>query len=251
MKCALVMPAYNESQCIESVLLAWLQKFDSLFGSEFTIIVVNDGSKDNTGSILDKMASKDSRITVVHKKNGGHGSALYAGYERALETNAEWIFQTDSDDQFLPTDFQNLWDFKNTGTNFIMGHRLNRKDAAHRIWITWILRKLLYFVFGVNLKDANIPYRLINAAYLKKILALLPKNIFAPNVFLTILAARDRQNLGEFPIHHRERETGTVSIVKWNLVKVCFRCVRELLEFRLSLNSSLKSLKNFNLSSNS
>ena len=238
-----VIPAYNESACIEKVVRSWHQKLTQLIGANrFELIVVNDGSKDQTGPLLDQLAQKLPELKPLHKPNGGHGDALYKGYHQAISKNPQFIFQTDSDDQFKPEDFDKIWAKRNESTA-ILGFRQSRHDPLHRLVITRILRTLISLYFGVRLKDSNVPYRLFKTEYFKKLLAAIPPAAFAPNIFLAVLAAKDGQNLFFIPITHEERQTGTISIVRWKLLKVCFRSAMELLDFRLSLHQRLKAVR--------
>jgi dolichol-phosphate mannosyltransferase len=236
------MPAYNEEGCIEDVVVGWIAEFDRRFQNDFLVVVVNDGSKDKTGQILDSISKKNPRLVVHHKKNGGHGSALLTGYAKALEFSPDYIFQVDSDSQFIPESFEKLWD-KIPSSSFILGYRKSRYDAFHRLVITRILRMLLWLAYGVWIIDSNVPYRLIKGDYLKKLLDVMPSNVFAPNIFLSVLAAKDGQQLFCVPVTHKNRETGEVSIVRWKLIKVCLRCARELLSFRLTLNDRISRLR--------
>jgi glycosyltransferase involved in cell wall biosynthesis len=242
MECVLVMPAYNEQECIEQVVRGWLAQFDALFGAQCRLVVVDDGSRDQTGAILDRLAAKEKRLLVTHQPNGGHGAALLHAYRIACELKPDYVFHVDSDDQFKPSDFPKIWALRGQ-SKFVLGFRRKRNDALHRLVITRILRALNALVFGVWIKDANVPYRLIRGPYLAAELKVLPPDVFAPNIFLAVLAARDGQNLVGMPVHHEERKTGTVSIVRWKLIKICFRCVRELVAFRWNLGTSLRRLR--------
>jgi dolichol-phosphate mannosyltransferase len=242
LECALVMPAYNEQDCIGAVLSAWHNEFQRRFGPAFRIIVVNDGSRDQTATILDELATKMPELIVIHQPNAGHGAALMTGYRRALGLPVDRVFQTDSDDQFDPADFGGLWDQRNN-SDFILGFRSDRHDPFHRLVITRILRFLVLAVFGVNVKDLNVPFRLIRASYLKALLDVLPVGLFAPNIFLSILAAADGQALKSIPVTHRVRRSGTVSIMRMKLLKVCIRSAGELISFRLNLRSTLARLR--------
>lgn len=237
----LVMPAYNEEECIQQVVDSWNSELSGIFGNKFGMVVVNDGSKDNTGKILDELAQTRSWLKVVHQPNGGHGKALLHAYRVGLELNSQFIFQTDSDNQFNPSDFKKLWNQRNV-SRFILGYRLNRHDAFHRLVITRILRAVLFLTYGRYIVDANIPFRLIESSYLRKLLTVLAGEPFAPNIFLSVLAARDGENLLSIPVDHIDRQTGTVSIVRWKLIKVCLQSLRELIEFRKSLSSSISKL---------
>jgi len=235
--CILVMPAYNEEECVEGVVRAWHTELEKTVNGSFRLVVVNDGSRDRTGALLDELAKSLPNLVPVHQKNGGHGAALYTGYNKAIELGSRFVFQTDSDDQFLSSDFAKLWAQRETSP-FLLGNRLRRFDPLHRLVITRIMRTFLFFIFGAWLVDANIPFRLIRTDYLRRLLARLPSGLFAPNIFLTVLAARDGRNLGHIPVTHIERATGEVTIVRWKLIKVCLRSARELFLFRLSLFSA-------------
>ena len=243
-KLAIVMPAYNEQECMEDVVKIWSDLLDSEFSGENTrLIVVNDGSKDNTGKILDALKPQYPKLEVVHQVNGGHGNAVVHAYRKAVELEAEYVFQTDSDDQFIPEDVKKLWD-KRLQSNFILGYRLVRHDDVFRLLITRILRYSMFFVYGTFIMDSNIPFRLIKGTFLSKLLSQLPNPVpFAPNIFLAIMAKKSGQELFNIPIVHKERATGEVSIQKMKLLKVCWQSFKELLNFRLELNNKIKNLK--------
>ncbi len=238
-----VIPVYNEDGCIEEVITSWGTFLKNYFQKEqFRILVINDGSKDNTPAILDKLAGTLSYLEVIHQKNGGHGNAVLNGYRKAISYKPEWVFQTDSDNQFRPEDFPSLWESRGE-SDFLLGYRKKRYDDANRLIITRIVRLINLFFFRVYIPDSNVPYRLIKGDYLARLLRVMPNNPFAPNIFLSVLAKRDGNDLKSIPVVHKERETGMVSIIKWKLLKVCLRTTRELMSFSLTLNNKLKSLK--------
>ncbi|WP_353721399.1 glycosyltransferase family 2 protein [Dyadobacter sp. 676] len=241
---SIVMPAYNEQDCIEKVVYNWTSFLKTKFPNDnTTLIVINDGSKDNTKVLLDKLDAEIDNLTVVHQKNGGHGNAVVNGYRKALELGSEYVFQTDSDDQFVSEDFDKLWE-KRSQSQFILGYRQVRHDAGVRLFITKFLRGTISAVYGTFIMDSNIPFRLIKGTFLKKLMAQLPNpEPFAPNIFLAVMAKKSGQELFDIPITHKDRETGTVSIVKWNLWKVCIRSFKELLRFRLELNDKVKAIR--------
>lgn len=241
---SIVMPAYNEEECIEQVVTMWTSFLKNTFpGKQTKLIVINDGSRDNTKGILDRIAPSIDNLLVVHQTNGGHGNAVVNGYRKAVELNSEWVFQTDSDDQFVTEDVVKLWEKRNE-SNFILGYRQIRHDASARLLITRILKYTISFVYGTFINDANIPFRLIKGSYLKALLAQLPNpEPFAPNIFLAVMAKKAGQKTFDIPIVHKERLTGTVSILRWKLLKVCIQSFKELLRFRLELNSKVRAIK--------
>lgn len=238
------MPAYNEEECIEEVVDSWIQYLqNNLKDLKFKFLVINDGSKDKTGTILDSINKRHPELIVYHTANGGHGNAVIFGYEKALELNAKYIFQTDSDDQFSAADFTKLWE-KRMDSDFILGHREQRHDPPFRIFVTNVLKYSLYFIYGTFIKDSNVPFRLIESKFLQKMVNQLPKPApFAPNIFLSVMAKRADKKTFDIPIQHKERDTGVVSIQKMKLLKVCWQSFKELLFFRINLNEISKELK--------
>ncbi|MFD2933869.1 glycosyltransferase family 2 protein [Spirosoma flavum] len=241
---SIVMPAYNEEEVIETVVKQWTDLLTRQFPAENTrLIVVNDGSRDKTGAILDQIKGRYPKLMVVHQPNGGHGDAVANGYRQAVALDSEYIFQTDSDDQFVADDFKKLWD-KRYESPFILGYREERYDAPARLLITRILRLSIAFIYGTYIMDSNIPFRLIRGTFLRKLLAQLPNPTpFAPNIFLAVMAKKAGFNTFDIPITHKERLTGTVSILKWKLLKVCIQSFKELAQFRFELSGKVKALK--------
>ena len=88
---SVIIPVYNVERylrkCLDSILI---QSF-----KDFEVILVDDGSKDKSGTICDEYATKDERISVLHKENGGVSSARNAGIDKA---SGEWILFVDADD---------------------------------------------------------------------------------------------------------------------------------------------------------
>ncbi len=240
---SIVMPAYNEEDCIEQVVGSWTEFLTQKFPDDpTTLIVINDGSRDKTGEILNRLQPGNPNLTVINQPNGGHGNAVVAGYKKALELDSAYVFQTDSDDQFVSDDFDKLWQKRNQ-SEFILGYREVRHDATVRLFITRVLRATISAVYGTFIMDSNIPFRLIKGTFLRKLMAQLPDPApFAPNIFLAVMAKKSGQELFDIPITHKERVSGTVSIVKWNLWKVCIRSFRELLRFRWELNDKIKAI---------
>lgn len=99
-----VMPVYNEQDCIEQVVHEWLPIFNK-HTTQFTFCILNDGSKDNTQQLLNQLAQQHTELKIIEKDNSGHGQTCVLGYKTAIENSAEWIFQIDSDEQCDPVFF--------------------------------------------------------------------------------------------------------------------------------------------------
>lgn len=244
-KLAIVMPAYNEGEVIADVVEKWTGLLKKGFKPEdqAVLIVVNDGSKDNTWETLHTLSQTNPMLIAVNQANGGHGNAVVNAYKKALEMDSEYVFQTDSDDQFETEDFFKLWE-KRDQSDFILGYRKQRFDAPIRLIITRILKASIFLFLGAPIEDSNVPFRLIKGSYLRKLIQNLPEPVpFAPNIFIAVMAKRAGQNLFSIPISHKDRHTGEVSIKKMKLLKVCWQSFQELMAFRKNLPKIVKNLK--------
>lgn len=223
------MPVYNEQDCIEQVALEWLACMDSIGGR---LLIVDDGSRDNTPSILQRLAAREPALLFLRQANAGHGPAVLAGYHHALAQGCEWVFQVDSDGEMPSALFPGLWAARQ-GAPFLLGARVNRGGHPLRLGLSTIHRWLLRAAFGVSLRDPNIPFRLMRAAELRQLLDALPAGLFAPNVFLSLMAARRRWLAYGPDVPLAPRAGGVPSIRGWRTAKIAARCTRELLGFRL------------------
>ena len=224
---AIIIPVFNEQDIIEKVINDWLfvaKKFDGF------IIVINDGSSDNSLKILNKISKKNNRLRVINKKNSGHGPSVYTGYKIALKKKFNFIFQVDSDDQFFSKDFNKLWLLRDENS-LILGFRKKRYDSFHRLIITRILKILNLIIFRKLVPDVNIPYRLIGGEFLKKNLKFISSKSLAPNILISIKAAKDKK-IKSVVVSHKERLTGMVWIVKFNLIKFMFKVFIEIISFK-------------------
>ena len=90
-----VIPAYNEEACIRDVVPHWIDGIAKVIPvGSFKLLIINDGSRDNTGTILDELTGEYPNLIAKHQINGGHGNAIYNGYQMAVEMNPSFVFQT-------------------------------------------------------------------------------------------------------------------------------------------------------------
>ena len=102
----IVMPTYNEEANITNVVKEWYTILDN--GDENSRMIISDGgSTDNTLSILYELQKEYPKLVVIPKPGTDHGTKVILLYKYAIENNATWIFQTDSDGQTLPSEFGN------------------------------------------------------------------------------------------------------------------------------------------------
>jgi glycosyltransferase involved in cell wall biosynthesis len=228
------MPAYNEEGGIREAVEA-VQRHVLEFVSGSELVVVNDGSRDTTGAILDSLAADDPRVRVVHKANGGHGPAVMTGLAAA---RGEYVFLIDSDNQIPLESFAELWREVKKGRDGAFGVRRVRNDAQIRRLLTVIIRQSLTALFGVRMHDANVPFKLLRREAWNDARRIIPEDTLAPSLFLAVWTMRRGLDIAFVNVPHRDRETGTVSIRRWKLVKFCARAFRQLLAFRGALDRS-------------
>lgn len=227
---SVVMPAYNEEGAIaEAVEEVRQQVLEKVTGSEF--IVVDDGSKDRTGQILDALAVTEPRLRVVHQLNAGHGAALRHGLELA---RGEYVFLLDSDRQIPLGAFPSLWQAAQ-GHDAALGIRWPRHDPGIRLALSRFVRFLLSVFFRARLRDGNAPCKIVRRSVWLEARKFIPEGTITPSLFLAVFMARRGYDFVEQPVPHRERATGVVSIRRWKLFKTCVRAFRQLLDFHAAL----------------
>lgn len=231
----IIIPAYNEEENIRKVLEDWYPVVEKHQGEgKSRLVVIDDGSKDHTYQIVSEYAKKHPLTVALHKENSGHGATLLYGYQYALEHKADYIFQTDSDGQTLPEEFEMFWD-KKEDNDMVIGHRSKREDGTSRVFVTKTLKWVIKLCFGVNVTDANTPFRLMKASVLEKYIGLIPKDFNLSNVLISVIFVKKGCRVEFIPITFRPRQGGVNSI---NLKKI-FRIGRQALSDFRKINKAL------------
>jgi dolichol-phosphate mannosyltransferase len=222
------MPVYNEQDAIGLAVDEVRHRvLDHVLGSE--LVVVNDGSRDGTAAILDRASAQDPRIRVIHKVNGGHGSALLAGLAAA---HGEYIFLIDSDRQIPLDDFPSAWSHLMEGRDAVFGVRRRRYDPALRLYLSGLVRHSVNVLFRVNLHDANAPFKLFRRAIWSDARDCVPDGTLAPSLFIAIVAKSRGYNILELDVTHKERDTGEVSLRRLKLLKFCAEGLSQMIDLR-------------------
>ena len=217
-KLYIVIPAYNERDNIYKVLDDWYPVVEKHSGGgESRLVVIDDGSKDDTYAIMQEYARTHPLFEPLTKPNGGHGATVLYGYHYALEHGADYIFQTDSDGQTLPEEFEPFWKQKES-YDMVIGWRKSRQDGFSRVFVTKTLKFVIRICFGVTLTDANTPYRLMKAETMRRYISLIPKDFNLSNVLLAVIYKKKDCAVKYLPITFRPRQGGVNSI---NMKKIC------------------------------
>ncbi|MBR3225017.1 MAG: glycosyltransferase family 2 protein [Atopobiaceae bacterium] len=225
----IVMPAYNESENIARTVSDWypvVERHDEDGSSR--LVVVNDGSTDDTYERLLELAKDRPLLEPLDKPNGGHGPALIYGYKHALGSGVDWVFQTDSDGQTDPAEFDVMWDARGS-YDAQFGNRTERGDGKDRAFVERTLCRILRHYFGVSIPDANAPFRLMSAAYLAEYLPKLPDDYNLPNAMLSTYGVYYGRKVRFVPVSFKPRQAGTNTI---NVKRIAKIGVEALADFR-------------------
>lgn len=226
----IVIPAYNEEENIELVVEEWHDVVDKI-GNDSKLVIINDGSKDNTLKALKSLQKTYNNLTVLDKANGGHGDTILYGYNYALEQKADYIFQTDSDGQTLASEFWDFWEERKQ-YDAIIGYRNNREDGFSRIVVTKTLKLILFLIFHCWITDANTPYRLMKRSVLNKYYKQIPEHFNLSNVLLTVLLIKDNAKVVFKKITFRPRQGGVNSINLKKITKIGINAIRDFYQIK-------------------
>ncbi len=237
-KLYIVIPAYNEEANIRQVIEDWypiIEQYDD--DGESRLVIIDDGSKDSTYEIMEKYAADRPLFIPLTKPNGGHGATVLYGYNYALGQGADYVFQTDSDGQTLPSEFHQFWN-QRENYDMVIGWRNTREDGSSRMFVTKTLKLVLKICFGVSITDANTPFRLMQADTMRKYIEYIPKDFNLSNVILSVIYAKAKCKVLYLPITFRPRQGG----VNFINMKRIFAIGKKALGDFWEINRSLKSL---------
>lgn len=216
-------PCYNEEANVENTTRAAVQALERI-ADDYEIIIVNDGSKDRTGEIADRLASEIPHVRAVHNRpNLGYGGALQAGFRAATKP---WVFYTDGDGQF---DFEEIDKLLPLLREFdiVSAYRTDRQDSAMRKFNAWGWTVLSNLVLGLHLRDIDCafkiyPRKLFDEIEMKSMGALIDAEVLAR-------ARRLGYRIGQIGVSHRARVAGSQTGAN---LKVILRAFRELFKLR-------------------
>ena len=199
---SIIIPVFNESESIGYLLDEVLNVMqNNKFNCE--LIVVNDGSNDNTSTVLDELTIKIKELSVISlRKNYGQTAAMAAGFDN---TKGEIVITLDGDLQNDPNDIPKLISHINEGYDLICGWRYERKDKLiNRRIPSKIANKLIANVTGLKLHDYGCSLK----AFKKEILDDI-KLYGELHRFLPVLAKIEGAKIKEIKVNHRSRKYGS------------------------------------------
>lgn len=231
----IVMPSYNEAENISEVVEEWYPVVERVSRGEGRLVIVNDGSRDDTLARLHKLQEGRPQLVVIDQPNSGHGATILNAYHYALEHGADYIFQTDSDGQTRPNEFDAFWQMRKDYP-VVIGYRNHREDGFSRIMVTKVLKLVLWLVFGLVVTDANTPFRLMDHRVLAEYLPDVPERFNLSNVMLTVLFLYNKERVKFVPITFRQRQGGVNSINLPRIFRIGLRAVRDFYTIRRGMH---------------
>lgn len=157
---SVILPAYNEEENIEETVNRAIAALESI-DCNYEIVVIDDGSRDNTGKIADRLSETNKNVRVIHHfPNEGYAIALKLGFESA---RSELIFYTDSDNQFDLREIEKLL-FYVEGADIVIGYRIKRKDTFLRIFVSKVYNFLIRSTFKLKVRDIDCAFKLFRCS---------------------------------------------------------------------------------------
>jgi len=206
LKLAVVAPAFNEAESIETVARRWLEILEG-FGCDFEIVVVDDGSADGTASILQGIGSPRLRVQRF-EHNVGYGRALR---EAIRLSTGDVVVTIDSDGQFDLADAQALIEkLDGEGLDLVTGFRRKKNDTAFRVLADRGLNLMVRLLFPLPYRDTNCALKAIRAE-LARSLAIEAIGFPTPTEIMARAAAQGAK-MAELPVSHLERAGGKTKL---------------------------------------
>jgi len=209
-------PCYNEQDNLETTIKNALETLQNI-NADYEIIIINDGSSDNTANIADKLAAENQRIKVIHHhKNLGYGAALQSGFKNA-EKNL--VFYTDGDGQFDISEMPPLLTLIEK-FDIVSCYRINRQDSLIRKINGFLWTKLICLLFRMKIRDIDCAFKLYKTEIFDNIKlsssgALIDAEILAR-------AVKKGYKITQKPVHHFSRTAGSQTGAKLNVILKAF-----------------------------
>lgn len=233
---SIVVPLYNEEESVEK-LVDKIVETGRTFNFSYEIILVDDGSKDQTWSIIEKLAGDITQLRAVKfRRNYGQTSAMVAGFDYA---RGEIIVTLDGDLQNDPGDIPKLLEKIDEGYDIVSGWRKDRKDHFSRVLPSNVANAVISLSTGVKLHDYGCSLKAYRAGCVKALDAYGEMHRFFP-----ALASMTGARITEIPVNHSPRKYG---VSKYGFDRI-FKVLSDIFAINLIIRFSSYPLKGFVLS---
>ena len=225
---SLVMPAHNEADNIEPTVAEAVPALDAV-SDDYEIIVVDDGSKDDTAGVTRRLMETEPHLRLVqHPVNKGFGAAVLTGFTSATK---DWILYTDADRQFVLAELATFMPFIDKA-DLIAGYRAPRRDPFLRVLYGKGWSMLCTLFFGYTVRDVDCGFKLLRREIIDQLAGKIASRGATFSIEWLVRAKRAGYRFVELPVTHRPRVAGSQSGAR---LKVIVRAFRELFRLRLQL----------------
>ncbi len=196
-------PCYNDARSIEKMVRDVHQALMRCVG-DFEVIVVNDGSRDDSLQVLQRLVEELPELHVVdHGVNRGYGAALLSGFASATK---QWVFYTDGDAQYDASEVSVCIDAASDDVDLVQGVKIGRGDPFHRRVIGRVYHHAVKLLFRLPGHDTDCDFRLIR----RELLASVQLSSTSGVICVEMMRAFDQAGarLVEVPVHHYFRPHG-------------------------------------------
>lgn len=225
-------PAYNEEENIKSTVEKAIKILQEV-AVKWEILIINDGSRDNTGEIAFKLSKKDGRIKLLtHNVNRGYGAALKTGFKNAKYS---WVAFTDADGQF---DFSEIKKFLlvKDKADLILGYRINRADTFMRKIYTLVWGAIPIVLWGLQVRDYSCGFKLIKKKVFDAVQPLVGEEKVT-QIEMLVKARNAGFRFAEVGVKHYPREFGKQTGAN---IRVVAKSIFDLIRLWIKLRKSLK-----------
>jgi glycosyltransferase involved in cell wall biosynthesis len=196
-------PAYNDAGTIPTMIIRALRTLPQV-ADDYEVVVINDGSQDDTAQVLDEMARLYDRVRVIHRTHpSGYGGVLRAGFAAATK---DWIFYTDGDAQYDARELAHLAQAVREGVDMVNGYKIKRHDPVHRVLIGLAYQYFVKLLFGLVIRDVDCDFRLMRREIFDRV------SLESTTGTITFEMVKKIQDAGyhidEVPVHHWYRQYG-------------------------------------------
>jgi len=215
-------PVYNDWGTISSMVFLVSSVLEKAC-SEYEIILVDDGSKELTKSVLGELKNKFEKLRIItHEKNKGYGGALKSGFYNA---KYELIFYTDGDAQYNPQELTLLLDKFNDDIDIVNGYKISRSDPVYRKIIGRLYHYITRIMFGFKIRDVDCDFRLIR----RKIFDDLALEYDSGVICVEMISRMSKRGymFSEVPVHHYYRVSGKSEFFNFKRI---YRVARNLIK---------------------
>lgn len=197
-------PVFNDAGTIASLVSDALAVLPSLT-DDYEVILINDGSTDETAAIIDGLASTLPHVRVVHhERNQGYGAALRSGFRHASK---DLIFYTDGDAQYDVCELPHLHTLMRDGVDVVNGYKRMRADRRRRKVLGAVYNRLARFLFRLPVRDVDCDFRLLRRRAVQQI------NLNSSSGVICVELVHKLRTVGcvfaEAPVTHKPRVCGS------------------------------------------